>query len=772
MLISLNWNVSAFDLDANNEELITCKINVEEDFADDKVIVVLKNSFSLKLLDYTIDSFNEVSCTSVEELTENTTKIVKSQLDAEKTGDNNNLSNRISKNMLVDLDQFHKILCLTLENSSKENVIDAIRKLEKRKDVLSVEPDYYVEIESSCNDPYYLNDDQWGLNGVYGINAPKAWNFTTGDSSILIGIIDSGIDASHPDLSDNINDGLHRDYVDHPWYTTYVNVSKSDLEDPHGHGTHVSGIIGAVGNNNIGISGVAWNISLVSLRVFSASGPGLSSDVERAIDYATDCCIQILNYSGGGSNYHNGTRSAIQNYPGLFVCSAGNENKDNDLYDHYPSNYNLSNMICVGALNSAGNKLDGSNYGATMVDLFAPGGNIVSTYPIFKWEIRETTDGQISEGYAYLSGTSMATPFVTGVAALMLSVNSSLSPQQIKSTIMNNATKASSLNGLCVSGGRLDAFKAISAVVFSTTTSYNEIDIHGFNDSFSPPSDMELEIPSSFAPLSSTYGTSQQNVVLVCFESFKNCSAISSLVLPNSVNAVGYSAFEGCTNLSSVVLSTSQIGIGASVFKNCVSLNSITIPSGILYIHQNAFEGCANLTSIAISENVLNIGDNAFKNCSSLSSVSIKKAGKPLTTIGLNVFSGCSSYLQINVPDNRICDYVNSTCWLPYSSKIVPSDSDYSNYNLYSNCYYIVNSQIEPSFNKLYLLDVNAQNYYTLSSYSNKNLVMKIYDSNYSLVDLSNGFIYILLTNGIYYLSIEYDDILSGGYIITYIYGN
>lgn len=129
--------------------------------------------------------------------------------------------------------------------------------------------------------------------------------YTTGNSNILVGVIDSGIDAQHPDLINAINDDLHRDYVDTPFLSNVREVGKEDLEDLNGHGTHVAGIIGAQGNNIIGISGVVHNISLVSLRVFDANGGGDASDVKRTIDFATKEAIPILNYSGGGTTNHN-----------------------------------------------------------------------------------------------------------------------------------------------------------------------------------------------------------------------------------------------------------------------------------------------------------------------------------------------------------------------------------------------------------------------------------------------------------------------------------
>ena len=164
--------------------------------------------------------------------------------------------------MEIDADSFRTILCLKLEAKGKENVLKAISQLEQRDDVLSAEPDSILHIETTDpDDPQFQDGTQWGLNGTAGINAPSAWSYTTGSSTVMVGIIDTGIDADHPDLVDRVNVDLSRDFsLAEPYIPTSVT-------DNNGHGTHVAGIIGATGNNSIGITGVAQNIELVSLRI-------------------------------------------------------------------------------------------------------------------------------------------------------------------------------------------------------------------------------------------------------------------------------------------------------------------------------------------------------------------------------------------------------------------------------------------------------------------------------------------------------------------------
>lgn len=432
-IICFGVNVKAY-ASYDIEEKMYCTATVDEKFDDKSIIVTLNNSESLLFKDYTVSDFADIDCIKVEDLTEFSTEIVREQLIAEQTGDWSKLENRIENNMLIDIDNFHRVLCLTLNLNDKQNVLNKIKILEERTEIIIAEPDYIETLEIVSKDPFNNPSTQWGLNGTYGINANQAWNITTCNNSVLVGVIDSGIDGTHLDLIDNINENLHRDYVDTPFLSNVREVDKDELEDLNGHGTHVAGIIGAQGNNNIGISGVAWDVSLVSLRVFDSSGAGNAADVQRAIDFATEEQIPILNYSGGGTQNHSGSRKAIENYPGLFICAAGNNDQDNDSNDYYPANYSFDNLITVGAIKSNGHRPNvsdwgrdfagnpqGSNYGQNNVDIFAPGDSIESTYPTDLYNSSDSS--HVAVGYRELDGTSMATPFVTGVAALMLSAN-------------------------------------------------------------------------------------------------------------------------------------------------------------------------------------------------------------------------------------------------------------------------------------------------------------------------------------------------------------
>ena len=299
---------------------------------------------------------------------------------------------------------------------------------------------------------------QWAIDYI---GLPDVWVYERGSNLVKVGVIDSGVDGTHPDLRDNINTSLSKCFS--PDFS-------NPLEDNTGHGTHVAGIIGAEANNSIGIAGTCWNISIVSLRVGTKEGKFNVDAVLQAISYATVNDIDILNYSGGSYTYRESYKEAIDNYPGLFVCAAGNDHTNNDVTPHYPSNYDLSNVIAVGSLDSYGNRSSYSNYGTT-VDIYAPGGDILSTYPM---ELCASGSCDKSthfiNGYHSLSGTSMATPYVTGVAALMLSSCDYITPEQLKTQLLNNADNItiqipSSSGGTTTMGAKeLNAEKAVATV--------------------------------------------------------------------------------------------------------------------------------------------------------------------------------------------------------------------------------------------------------------------------------------------------------------------
>ena len=446
----------------HEEQKVICRASINDAFAEDTLLVTLNRAASRQFLTYTPLDFPETDCIKTKDLTECTVDYVATRYDkknarfyeeALREAQEVELIQPVnSDKMLVDLDAFRRILCLTIADGSKEKVLSSIKLLEQRSDIFAAGPNYISQLKvSPPNDYYYALGQQEGLNGPYGINAPGAWNYTQGSQNLRVGIIDSGI-AAHPDLNANLVTG--KNFID----------NSANTNDTYHHGTVVAGIVGARGNNAIGVTGVCWNVSLVPLKVANTTTT-LNNYIIAAIDWASKNNVPILNFSGG--NYYDdpALKTQINKYTGLLVCAASNENNNNDTTPFYPADYSRTNprVISVGAIRyETGNRTTpadwgvgaGSNYGAQSVDLFAPGHIILSTYPTAIYP----------DGYLPQLGTSMAAPFVTGTAALLLSYEPSLTAAELKSIIVNSVTKYSAVSGLCRSGGRLNAADALDSV--------------------------------------------------------------------------------------------------------------------------------------------------------------------------------------------------------------------------------------------------------------------------------------------------------------------
>lgn len=338
------------------------------------------------------------------------------------------------------------------------------------------EPNYYRSVLFIPNDPYF--QQQWGLqnrgqeiNGMVGttdadIDAPEAWNVTPGGDDSVIAVIDSGVDITHPDLSDNIwvnsgeipYNGIDDDgngYRDDVWGWDFVE-NDNYPDDPFSHGTHVAGTIAAKGNNAIGITGVCWTVKIIPLRAFDDSGTGTVDDEIAAIEYAITNGAKIINLSLGGYEFSQSEYEAIAHARSsgvLMVAAAGNSGTDNDASPLYPASYDLDNIISVAASDQNDQLADFSNYGTTTVDVTAPGVNIFSCLPVQK----ESTNAE----YGFKTGTSMATPHVSGIAGLIWSVNPTLSYSEVKNAILFSADRIEVLWGKMLTGGRVNAYNAL-----------------------------------------------------------------------------------------------------------------------------------------------------------------------------------------------------------------------------------------------------------------------------------------------------------------------
>lgn len=301
--------------------------------------------------------------------------------------------------------------------------------------------------------------DLWGLYSEAGIKAKEAWAITKGSKDVVIAVIDTGVDYNHPDLKDNMwvnvneipGNGIDDDgngFVDdiHGYDFAY---GDADPMDGQGHGTHCAGTIGAV-HNDFGVEGVMANVRIMALKFLSDYGSGSTANAIKSIDYAIQNGATIMSNSWGGGGFSQLLKEAIEraNDAGiLFVAASGNSNRDTDAKPHYPSSYKVDNVLAV-ASHTVNDVLSSfSNYGATSVDVSAPGSNILSTWPNNK--------------YKAISGTSMATPHVSGIAGLMLSKNPKMTPKRVIKKIMNNVEKGSQYKDKVKSCGRVNAEKSL-----------------------------------------------------------------------------------------------------------------------------------------------------------------------------------------------------------------------------------------------------------------------------------------------------------------------
>ena len=342
--------------------------------------------------------------------------------------------------------------------------------------VRSIEPDRVVTATATLpNDPSF--NRLWGLNNTAqtgglanaDIDAPAAWDVTTGSRSVVVAVVDTGIDYNHPDLAANVwrnpretaGDGVDNDgngFVDDVFGWNFA-TNTANVFDDNSHGTHVAGTIGAVGNNGSGITGVNWQVSIMGLKFLDASGSGTTSAAIAALNYATmmrrtyGVNIVATNNSWGGGGGSTALRDAITaggNAGILCIAAAGNESSNNDSVGSYPANSVGPSGISVAATDSSNRLASFSNYGATTVQVAAPGVGIYSTTP--------------NNSYASYSGTSMATPHVAGLVALMAAANPQATAAQIRSTIISTVTPVSGLAGKCSTGGVINAAAAVQAI--------------------------------------------------------------------------------------------------------------------------------------------------------------------------------------------------------------------------------------------------------------------------------------------------------------------
>lgn len=342
-----------------------------------------------------------------------------------------------------------------------ETVTSLIEKFQRSGFVEFAEPDFARQLDLTPDDPRYANGTLWSLHnsgqggGVADadIDAPEGWDVLNSASNIVVAVIDTGINRTHEDLAANV-------WTNQPaggfgWNSIATNTSPGDDE---GHGSLVSGVLGAVGNNGKGVVGVAWRVQIMACKSFDAARNGFDSDILESLEFALTNGARIINMSLSGTGFSASLSNAVfaARQAGIIVvASSGNEAVNVDVSPRYPACYDLDNIISVAATTRTDDLWSSSNYGATNVDLAAPGHQITSTF---------TFSDTLYVGP--VSGTSLSAPYVSGTCALLLAKYPTETHQQIIARVLNGIDLLPSLTGKCVTGGRLNLRKALSPPVY------------------------------------------------------------------------------------------------------------------------------------------------------------------------------------------------------------------------------------------------------------------------------------------------------------------
>jgi len=358
------------------------------------------------------------------------------------------------------------------------SVEKALARYKEFANVEMVQPNYYYQLLLTPNDPQFSSPQMYGLSKI---SAPAAWDITTGSSTVVVADIDTGMRYTHEDLAANVwtnpgeipDNGIDDDgngFVDDVHGYDF-RFNDPDPWDEHGHGTHTAGTIGAVGNNSLGVVGVNWTVSIMPIKVYSAAAnDSTSAMLINAYNYVRmmknrGVNIRVTNNSYGdcpeACGYDQATKDAIDALGDagvLNVFAAGNANRNIDTSPFYPASYTSPSIIAVAASELNDNRASFSNYGPTTVDLAAPGALVLSTYFLS------------DSSYLPISGTSMATPHVTGAAALLSSLNPNLSVASLKATLMNTVDVLPQWNGVVKTGGRLNIANALQNQTVCTYT--------------------------------------------------------------------------------------------------------------------------------------------------------------------------------------------------------------------------------------------------------------------------------------------------------------
>jgi serine protease len=584
-----------------------------------------------------------------------------------------------------------RIAKFTLDNVS---VKSALEKLRKNPAVLYAEPDYIVHASVIPDDSSFA--DLWGMNntGQSGgvadadIDAPEAWDISTGSHDVIVGVIDTGVDHTHPDLMANIwsnpgeiaGDGIDNDgngYIDDIHGINAIS-GVGDPMDTGGHGSHVSGTIGASGNNGLGVVGVNHDVSIIGCKFLGDQG-GTTSDAIACIDYFVGLKnngvnVRVTNNSWGGGGFSQALSDAITSSEEaniLFVAAAGNDAYDNDAQSSYPSGYPHDSVLAVASTTRTDSMSSFSQWGLTTVDLGAPGSDILSTVP--------------GGGYASYSGTSMATPHVTGAAALAWSVNPELSAIEMKALLMSSGDDNAALAGKTASGRRLNVNNALNdadptpgftlaATPGSSTIEAGETATYSFNvgsvadwngevsltldgslagatlttDTATPGATFELSVPTT----AETQWGEYTFVVTGTSDDLVKASTVRLMVNPQGLNEFTYTNDEVVSipdNNAEGISSTINVADELTVFASDIYVNithtwigdltvMLTSPSGTTApLHSASGGGDDNIDStfsssafnreVATGDWILSVADNAAADTGTLNNWALTITG-------------------------------------------------------------------------------------------------------------------------------------------------
>jgi subtilisin family serine protease len=440
-----------------------------------------------------------------------------------------------------------------------------------------VEPNGIIRINRLPNDARFgelyglHNEGSTGGTSGSDIDAPEAWDITTGSKDVVVGIIDTGVDYTHPDIAPNYwsnpgetgldaqgNDkstnGIDDDangYIDDFRGWDFANDDNDPIDD-HNHGTHCAGTIGGAGNDGVGVVGVNWEVSMVGLKFLTGGGSGTTDDAIEAIEYATTLGLTMTSNSWGGGGYSEAMDLAIQEADKagiLFIAAAGNSTANNDETPHYPSSYSGENIIAVAATDHNDGIANFSSYGQKSVHLGAPGVDILSSVRDGKWE--------------KFSGTSMATPHVAGAAALVKSAFPNATAAEIKARLLNTVDPVASMQGKTTTGGRLNVANALEVDTVAPNSPSNilvsgaglatvDLSWNAAGDDGATGFARRYEIRTSSAPIRNAGDWDSANVVEATMDVTPGRTAITGSIVNLAFNTSGFLAIRATDNVGNV----------------------------------------------------------------------------------------------------------------------------------------------------------------------------------------------------------------------------